>query len=121
MTHPQITIKPRRFSVAVEQSLTTVLQVGRQSAGLSTADFKTQALSGFPLPHTEFDPLDQDGNITAIKTWDSTSKTTLLLTQAFSYVDGNLSAIVLTNGRTGATLTRSFNYTAGELTGWTFS
>lgn len=80
---------------------------------VQSAEFKVQALQGYSSTRTIINE-DTDGNVSQIQTRDLT-ETVLLLTQDFSYVGGNLSAIVYTNGRTNATLTKTFSYSGGTL------
>lgn len=84
------------------------------AAGVGSDEFKLQALQGYASDNLKEIDVDVSGNPLQIRVWNGAA-TILLLTQAFAYTLGDLSEIVYTNGRTNATLTKTFSYLNGNV------
>ena len=61
------------------------------------------------------EPTYTNGVLTSLTTWSDNTKAVLVETKTFSYTNGNLTQIVVTDGNGATTLTKTLNYTGDNL------
>jgi hypothetical protein len=94
----------------------TTLTLPSASGTLATLDDITAGGGGGTNAADSYsEPTYTNGVLTSLATWSNNTKAVLVETKAFSYTNGNLTQIVVKDGNNATTLTKTLNYSGGNL------